>query len=655
MINGYTISPAAKAELPPVRQTPLPTSIRGGTFGNPFAVLNDDEDDADDEPVADDQPTAHTSSPLLSADPPSGSTEGADIDDDSIIDEAEAEDPGVAKPRDEDDDHEEEYSGPPLRQSERIRLRKAYHVALQNALDAFGQAGREAAVNEIDQLLRKQVFEMLEPHVLCRHIPSQLFLKEKRDANGNIVKIKGRLVAGGHRQTRFPNEDTSSPTVSTEGLLTVVAVSAAKRHQLASVDVEGAYLECDIDREMVMKLSKDIAALLITAHPEYKAFARPDGSIHVRLKKALYGTIQASKLWFEKISGVLKENGFTANNYDKCIFTKKIGSEDIIISLHVDDTLISSTTKNGIDHCVEILSKSFHAINVTYDPTVEYLGMKISRGENGITVTMPGYADECVKAFLEHDSIGKYSTPAEPKLFDVDNSLTKLSAEKGEIFHSLAAKVQYLATKIRPDLLPAVSFLLSRKSECTSQDWTKLRRLISYISTTMNYGLCYYYDKPVELSAYIDASHGTHMEDGTSRTGIVITLAGGAICFKSSRQTIVTMSSTEAELVALTEGTNFVLWLRSLLEDLSLSQKKPTIVYQDNLSTIALVSNDKTKQQRTRHINCKYFGVRQRINDGSIKLQHLAGTDMLADILTKSVEGSTLKRLLPCMMYVANN
>jgi ribonuclease HI len=225
---------------------------------------------------------------------------------------------------------------------------------------------------------------------------------------------------------------------------------------------------------------------------------------------------------------------------------------------------------------------------------------------------------------------------------------------KAEQFHSIIAKVQYLAVKTRPDLLPAVSFLLSRVTKWTDEDWEKLRRLISYISCTKGYGLHYHRGKSVMPRAYVDASHGTHPEDGTSRTGVVLTVAGGAVCFKSCRQSIVTLSSTEAELVALTEGMNHVQWLRYFLGDLSVKVDGPTIVYQDNTSTIGLITNEKTKQQRTKHLNCKYFAIREHIKDKSIALEHLAGTEMLADVLTKSVDGSTLKRLLPGMMRIAD-
>jgi hypothetical protein len=206
---------------------------------------------------------------------------------------------------------------------------------------------------------------------------------------------------------------------------------------------------------------------------------------------------------------------------------------------------------------------------------------------------------------LRLSRLHRYSSPTDSKLFD-STDLSPLEPERLEIFHSLVAKALYLATKIRHDLLPVIFFLTSRVLCGSDEDWGKLRRMMSYVAKTVNHDLFYRLGAPAELVAYIDASHETHLEDSTSRTGIVITLAGGAVSFKSSRQRIVTLSSTEAEIVALTEGTNYVIWLRNLMYGLRLIDLGPTVVYKDNLSTISLVSNDKTKQQRTGHLNCKY-------------------------------------------------
>jgi hypothetical protein len=108
-------------------------------------------------------------------------------------------------------------------------------------------------------------------------------------------------VAGGHRQYRPEDNVNTSPTVSTEGLLAVLADSAAKGHHIASIDVEGTFLECDVDQVVYMRLSKDICTLLVASDRSKVEFVHPDGSICVRIKKVLYGTIQASPLWVFKI------------------------------------------------------------------------------------------------------------------------------------------------------------------------------------------------------------------------------------------------------------------------------------------------------------------------------------------------------------------
>jgi hypothetical protein len=195
------------------------------------------------------------------------------------------------------------------------------------------------------------------------------------NASGRVTKLKGRLVAGGHRQPHHDVEDVLSPTVSVEGLLTVLAISAAKGHHFATADVEGAFLECSMGEDIYMRLSPDVCALLTEDEPRHRASLRADGSIVVQLKKALYGTKQASRLWYTKLSGVLLEHGFHMNSYDKCIFHKCHKGENIVLTLHIDDGLISSPTLGGIEYCVSVFRNSFTAVNVQYGPVVEYLGM----------------------------------------------------------------------------------------------------------------------------------------------------------------------------------------------------------------------------------------------------------------------------------------
>jgi hypothetical protein len=666
-----SVSEEARRELPPVNA--VPPALRGGTISNRFAALDDDGDDDDDHRYRGEEmrsATTDTASGVnnspngegVAATPAAAETDrrGAPVDSDNSAgelgetDDAHEYDQVDAIEADGESDSEQDEPTLPRRSNRiaELKARFALHASLRASIQEYGQRGRDAAMKEINQLLGKRVFEPVSPHVKVACIPSKLFLKEKRNAAGEVIKVKGRLVAGGHRQLRGGDDDNSSPTVSTEGLLTVLAVSASKGHVLRTVDVEGAYLECDMPSDVYMRLGSDVSELLLEADPNFASYVRADGSIAVRLRKALYGTVQASRLWYEKISGILISNGFRMNSYDKCIFYKRHNGDNIVLTLHVDDVLVSSTTHLGADYCSSILKRSFSAINESSGADLEYLGIKIQRGRDGVLITMPGYTQDCIQAFSKHDRVGTYNSPCDTNLFVVDNDSPPLSAASAEAFHSIVAKVLYLATKVRPDLTTAVSFLCSRVQKSTNEDWKKLKRVISYLATTVNHGILYSRGQPAELSAYVDAGHGTHAEDGTSRTGIIVTLAGGAVCWRSNRQSLVTLSSTEAELVGLAEGSNYVLWLRNIMRDLQLAVTKPTVVYQDNESTIKLIFNEKTKQQRTRHMNCKYFAIRERIRQGEIELRHMPGVEIPADMLTKGVEGSALRRLLPRVMCI---
>jgi histone deacetylase 1/2 len=518
-----------------------------------------------------------------------------------------------------------------------------------------GNEEREAMLAELRQMSTKGVFEPVPIDVKPEKIiPSKIFVKLKRDAAGQPTKYKARLVADGSRQIHGAVEDTTSPTIGGDTLRLVLAISGSKGHTLSTIDVEGAYLECVMDAEVFMRLDARLSNLMIQVDRRYESARRPDGTIVVRLLKALYGTIQAAALWYQKLSGVLKDHGFRQNPYDKCLFSKQLGDERILTTIHVDDVMVSSSSGKGNTHVEDIMRGAFSAINVSSGTQIDYLGTQITTSEAGVEMSMPGYARECVSALKEHTKVTGYVSPGDDKTFTVDENSPLLPVDKKEVFHMITAKVLYLAHKSRPDLLAVTSFLCSRVSTACEQDWQKLERLIGYISKTVSYGISYKRGAPVEPIVYADASHMTHNLDGRGRTGIVITMAGGAVCFRSNKQSLVAQSSTEAEIVALAEGTNHLVSLRLILGEMGLPLQRPSVVYQDNQSTILLIKNDRTRLQRSKHIDIKYFVARDRVRDGTIEIVYLPSEEMPADILTKGVDSSTLQHLLPKIMHPKN-
>jgi hypothetical protein len=136
-------------------------------------------------------------------------------------------------------------------------------------------------------------------------------------------------------------------------------------------------------------------------------------------------------------------------------------------------------------------------------------------------------------------------------------------------------------------------------------------RLFTYLDQTKDITLRYLINVTVSLIAYVDASFGIH-HDGTSRTGMMIMIAGGIVAAWSARQRLVTKSATEAEVVALSDGATPVLWAREWIRAQGHAILTVTI-YQDNLGVIALMTNGRNVRNRTRHLHVRYFFIKDRI------------------------------------------
>ena len=212
-----------------------------------------------------------------------------------------------------------------------------------------------------------------------------------------------------------------------------------------------------------------------------------------------------------------------------------------------------------------------------------------------------------------------------------------------ERFHSVTAKLLYLSKRTRQDILTAVAFLTKRVLKTQRDDYDKLTRMIQYIRGTQHMGIRFEVHEPIHVTAYIDASFAIH-PDMKSHTDSVITLGKGAIYAKSETQRLMTKSGTEAELVALSDAANQVLWTRDFLESQEHPQP-PALVYQDNQSTIQLIRNDCSNSERTRHVDIRYFFLHDRITIGDIDIIYLPTTDMIAYISTKPLQSELFRKL----------
>ena len=110
-----------------------------------------------------------------------------------------------------------------------------------------------------------------------------------------------------------------------------------------------------------------------------------------------------------------------------------------------------------------------------------------------------------------------------------------------------------------------------------------------------------------------------------------------AVHCKSAKQQIVTKSSTEAELVALSDSASQVLHTRAFIMAQGY-ECGPMTAYQDNMSCMALIERGQSAAERTRHIDIRYFWVKERADMGQVIIKHLGTKEMYANLLTKPLQ-----------------
>ena len=121
-------------------------------------------------------------------------------------------------------------------------------------------------------------------------------------------------------------------------------------------------------------------------------------------------------------------------------------------------------------------------------------------------------------------------------------------------------------------------------------------------------------------------------------------LGNAPVYFKSNKQKIVTRSSTEAELVGISDALSQIIWTREYMMQQG-HTLGPAILYQDNMSTIFLANKGRSTSERTRHIKIRYFFISHYIESHEIVVEYMPTSCMIADILTKPLHGTLFKEM----------
>ena len=523
-----------------------------------------------------------------------------------------------------------------------------FKITVKAAIRERGAEAKTAIVQELSKIMEKKVWHgvhlsSLTKDQCARILRSHMFLKDKYTSLNIFDKFKARLVARGDMQDRtdYTDYDIAGPTSTTASILSIAAIAAAEERKVMTIDVGGAFLNADIKRTGVLvhvRLDKIMTGFLVEIAPEFSEFVNEDGSCVVELDKALYGTLEAAKLWYDNISTKLMAEGFEPNPYDSCVFNKvNRDGLQVTVALYVDDLMVTCEDERELDAFAAFLRASYAGdITEHRGDIAEYLAMTFdfrTRGE--VRVTMKKLIDDIIAGC---GVTAERSTPATDELFNVREDAVQLDQQQKDYFRTYVAKLLYVAKRVRPEILAAVSFLTTRALVCDADDLAKLHRVLGYVKKTRDRGIVLRIGEFISVEAYIDAAYGVHTSSGKSHTGCAIVLGNGPVFVKSTKQKIVSKSSTEAELIALSDSASQAIWVANFINAQGYDVG-PVVLHQDNMSCMALVKRGSPASERSRHIDIRYFWVKQLVDGKAAVVRHLATELMHANVMTKAVQG----------------
>jgi hypothetical protein len=529
---------------------------------------------------------------------------------------------------------------------------------MKRGLKMFGERGETAVEAELQQLHDRKVMMPVDAETLSvedkrKALEYLMFLKEKR-----CGKIKGRGCADGRKQRLYTTkEEASSPTVAIESILLSCVIDAEEGRHVATADIPSAFMQVDMDEMVHMRLEGTMVDLLLKVAPEYEPYVFMESGkkiLYVLLLKALYGTIRAALLFWRKLVGKLQEWGFVTNPYDPCVANRTIDGGQCTVLWHVDDLKVSHVDKKVVDTVIDLLNSEFGKetpLSVVHGKEHDYLGMHIDYTIPGkVKITMIDYIERMLKE-LPDDMGGTALSPASSHLFEVNPCGEPLDSMKADLYHHNTAKLLFLCKRARPDLQLAVAFLTTRVKGPDVDDYKKLRRVMRYIRGSIDLPLVLEADHTHIVKWWVDASFAVH-PDMKGHTGGVLSMGKGTIYGTSTRQKMVTRSSTEAELVGLYDVMPQILWTQHFLDAQGYGVRD-TVVHQDNKSTILLAENGKmSSSKRTRHLHIRYFFVTDLVKAKQISIQYSPTEEMVSDYFTKPLQGALFRKMRNLIMNI---
>lgn len=409
---------------------------------------------------------------------------------------------------------------------------------------------KRAIDDEMRALEKNNTWDIVDLPAGARPVPCKWVFKIKYNDNGSIDRHKARLVAKGCSQRQgYDYQETYAPVVRMTTVRTLLSVAVQRNLHLHQMDVRTAFLNGKLSETVYMR--------------QPPGFER--GNKVCKLNKSLYGLKQAPRSWNERFNSFILKLGFQRSQYDSCLYTRKVNGVWMYLVLYVDDIVLASSSLEEIRNIKQRLANEFEMDDM--QEMKNFLGMRIQYNmEKGtLLLNQTKYISALLKRF-GMDGCKPASTPLDANL--------KLERKKdGDEatqypYRELVGCLTYLMLSTRPDISIAVNTMSRFQSGATDVHWSHLKRVLRYLQGTKHLSLEYRRDACADpLIGFADADWGSDMNDRRSTSGYVFQVYGNTVSWTTRKQATISLSSTEAEYVSLSQSSCEAIWLRNLLTD----------------------------------------------------------------------------------------
>ena len=399
------------------------------------------------------------------------------------------------------------------------------------------------------------------------------------------------------------------------------------------MDISHAYLNGELEEEIYMKQPEGFEV---------------GGSDYVcKLQKSLYGLKQAGRVWNKLLHSVLSSMGFQRAQSDHGLYIYHKDKVQIFVPVFVDDITLAGKDSSILDSIIKELSSHFKLRDL--GPTTQLLGMEIHRDRPNRTLCLS--QNQFIIGLLSEHGLQDskpVSTPLNPGTRLSTSMCPQNDAEASEMqqypYISVVGSLMYLALTTWPDIAYAAGVLARFNSNPGPTHWQAAKHVLRYLKGTVEQKLVYRpSDTPEPFVTYSDADHGGNPDNGKSTGGYVVKIGTGAVSWSSKLQSLVALSTTEAEHISAVEAGKEILWMRQLMGELGYSICGPSVLRMDNQSAIA-VSKNPEHHGKMKHLSLRLFWLRDAVQDGLIAPSFVATQNMAADIFTKALDRMKLKK-----------